>query len=109
MVEDILFESSVFGKERKRIERKIFDPRPPSMRKTSRDELDELSDSLKTLHIHGGFTELLAPPCTNADSSIPVLPLTPRSVRTRVQVELYQTLLVAKYFYMQNYLPSAYI
>ena len=88
MVEDISFES---GKERKRKERKFFDPRPPSMRKTSQDELDELGDSLKTLPYTCGLTELLSPRCTSADSSIKLLPLTPSSVRARVQAELCQT------------------
>ena len=61
------------------------------MRKTSQDELDEVGDSLKTLPYTCGFTELFAPQCTSADSSITLLPLTPRSVRARVQAELCQT------------------
>ena len=94
-VEDIDFSSLPHGKDAPtRIHYKSYDPRPPSMRKTTKTELEELTQQLSTLTMSCGFLHLLSQP-SEAESAkgIYSLPLTPRSIQARVRHKLFQGVL----------------
>lgn len=72
-------------KAKRRCERKAYDPRPLTMRKTTTVDLDELKMGIQELPTACGFLHLLCGPTdetTPADPDI-TLPLTPRSVQCR--------------------------
>ena len=50
-------------KEKKRSERKAYDPRPLTMKNTMQAELEEFRDELKELPNETGFSQLLHKPC----------------------------------------------
>ena len=73
-----------------RIHYKSYDPRPPSMQKTTKTELEELTEQLNTLATSCGFLHLLSRP-SEAESvkSAHSLPLTPRSIQARARHKVY--------------------
>jgi len=78
---EILFHCPVFGSKRKKTEAQNFDPHPLHLKKT---DLFEFKDLLALLPKSSWFLHLL----TQAPSSVvrdPSLPLTSRSVRSRIQ------------------------
>ena len=77
-------------KEKKRSERKAYDPRPLIMRNTSQTKLEEFTDELKELPNGTGFSHLLHEPCdTSPTKTTSPLPLIPRSVQCRMKLKLY--------------------
>ena len=62
----------------------FFDPRPPALQKTTADELQELSESLKQLKSSCGFLDIMVP----RDDIPSKLPLTPRSVQSRIKTQI---------------------
>ena len=93
--EDISFRCPVpayADKENKRSERKAYDPRPLSMRKTSPDDLEEFKKQLQELPTGSAFLHLLCKPSITAATPTATinLPLLPRSVQCRVRDKLFK-------------------
>lgn len=84
-VEDISFSSLPYGKyTTTRIHHKSYDLRPPLMRKTTRLDLDGFLEQLESLPVTCGFVHLLKQP-TSFDAPNASLPLTSRSIQTRLK------------------------
>ena len=76
--------------EKKRSERKAYDPRPLTLRNTSQAELEEFRSDLKELPNGTGFCHLLYKLSdTTPTETTSALPLIPRSVQCRVKVKLF--------------------
>ena len=103
-VQDIDFSSLPHGKDAPtRIHYKSYDPRPPSMQKTTKTELEELTEQLNTLATSCGFLHLLSRP-SEAESvkSAHSLPLTPRSIQARARHKLFQGVLPPTWEFIQE-------
>jgi len=79
-------------KAKRRCKRKVYDPRPLAIRKTTNDDLDEFRIGVQELPAACGFLHIL---CGPTDETLPVhpdisLPLTPRSVQCRIKNELFK-------------------
>jgi len=64
----------------------IVDPRPSSLQKTTKADLEEFTDSLQSLPVCG-FSHLLTKPEVNT-SDPDTLPLLPRSIQSRIRHEI---------------------
>ena len=90
-------------KEKKRSERKAYDPRPLTMRNTMQAELEEFRDELKELPNGTGFSQLLHMPCDTSPTEITSqLPLIPRSVQCRMKAKLSSTPLPPSFHVLQE-------
>lgn len=89
-VEDISFTTMQYDKQSNtRVHHKSYDPRPPSLRRTTQLDLDEFLEQLESLQVASGFVHLLKQP-SSSDAPNAVLPLLPRSVQTRIQHKVMQ-------------------
>jgi len=108
-VEGIDFCSLPYGKNTiTRTHYEPYDPRPPSMQKTTKTELEEFTQQLNTLPTSCGFLHFLsqpseAEPATHAH----LLPLTPRSIQARVRHKLSQVVLPPTWEVIQEYMAKS--
>ena len=102
-IEDIDFSSSCYGKSScSRTYYKACDPRPVSMQKISKNELEEFTLKLQSLQSPCGFLHLLSQP-TEGMTTADFLPLTPRSVQARIHNKIFQSILPPTWEVIQNY------
>ena len=88
-IEDIDFSSSCYGKSScSGTYYKACDPRPVSMQKTSKNELEEFTLQLQSSQSPCGFLHLLSQP-TEGMTTAHFLPLTPRSVQARIRNKIF--------------------
>ena len=102
-IEDIDFSSSCYGKSScSRTYYKACDPRPVSMQKTSKNELEEFTLQLQSLQSPCGFLHLLSEP-TEGMTTARFLPLTPHSGQVRIRNKIFQSTLPPTWEVIQNY------
>ena len=62
MVQDISFQNEQYGSEPKRSPVEVFDPRPSTLQRTTKADIQECTDSLNSLEVPCRFIHLLSRP-----------------------------------------------
>lgn len=89
MVEDISFRNEKYACEPKRSPAEVFDPRPSTLQRTTKADIQEFTDSINSLTVPCVFIHLLSKP-TESDNSKDMLPLIPRSVKAKICSQMMQ-------------------